>query len=132
MIYVEPLIALMDSFLAVIDLLQEREYGLEDIEKGKTQKMYAFNSMPRIVLAGWTDAENKAWVCELKQEKEDDFIISTHLNPTLRKYKLPELDGGKVEAKEVEKKEAIADLLGCEEGFAYLASSIHSPKITPP
>ena len=50
MIYVGPIQRQMEGFLAVIDFLQEREYGLDDLEKGKVKKMYAYHSIPHLLL----------------------------------------------------------------------------------
>lgn len=58
--------------------------------------MYAYNSVPKMIIEGFKNDPNKYWVAELKQEKEDDFINLTHLNPVLKKFNLPKLDGSKI------------------------------------
>jgi hypothetical protein len=58
--------------------------------------MYAYNSLPKIGFDNFNDTENKHWVSDLKQEKEDDFIFCTHLNPELKKYALLGLDGSRI------------------------------------
>ena len=50
MIYVDPLQKMMEGFVAIIDFLQERQYALDDTEKGKLNKMYAFNTLPKLTI----------------------------------------------------------------------------------
>jgi hypothetical protein len=106
-IYTETLTKLIDEFIAVINVLQEKEYCLEDVEKGRVRKMYAYHSLPRLELDNYCAEDNRQWLDDLKQEKEDDFIHNTHLNPGLAQLNLLSLDSSKVEAKEIEKKEVI-------------------------
>lgn len=58
--------------------------------------MYAYNMLPKIVIEGYNQQENKQWLSDLKQEKEDDFIFNTHLNPALARLGLIELDSNRI------------------------------------
>lgn len=46
----------------MIDFLQEREYGLDDIEKGRVKKTYAYNSIAKVVINHFKEQENKQWL----------------------------------------------------------------------
>ena len=95
--------------------------------------MYAYHSLPRIYLEHFRDHENKQWVGDSKQQNEDDFITSTHLNPALQRYGLVTLDGSKIEGKEIEKKETITNLFGSTSNFQQLLMHPHDvEKITSP
>lgn len=76
--------------------------------------MFAFNSIPKIYLTDWSDSDNKVWISDLKQVKEDDIITNTHLNPELTKYSFLKLDGSRIESRDIQKKETILHLFDTE------------------
>lgn len=76
--------------------------------------MFAFNSIPKIYLDDWNDTDNKIWISDLKQVKEDDIITNTHLNPELTKYSFLHLDPNRIESREIQKKDIIMHLFDSE------------------